>query len=197
MPSLTLAALSEPVISAASDLTIALVSAGAAVVGAIVGGLISGVVTMRSETRKESFVRDQDEKRIQREEMQELAVARGAARIMRAHFDEAANVVRIANTRREWWPEGTPFEPLPPLEDRKLMASLLTADEWEDVQRAEFQFAVLTTRRQRFAASHSSVARVSYDDESHQAMKTALEYMERAIESLARLAGSPRESPFR
>jgi hypothetical protein len=54
-----------------------------------------------------------ERERVEREHEQDLAVARGAARITRTHFDQARTVIGMAVQRREWWPKETPFQPRP------------------------------------------------------------------------------------
>jgi hypothetical protein len=122
---------------AATDVGISLIAAGSAVLGAAVGGSVSGAFSLRSERNR----RD-------REDAQELKLAKGAAREMRATLRQSREELQTALDTHAWWLEdGAVRTSSLHIEERKVLASLMTKDQWDAIERADNGIATLVQVR--------------------------------------------------
>jgi hypothetical protein len=127
----------------ASDLQVALVGAGAAIFGGLVGGAVTGWVTLKAEDKRQIFTKSLETERLKQEAERESAIVRGAARVWRTRLREAKALYEAQAERGVWMPQPFPVTDQPPIEDRKLIASALSASEWRSLERAEIALAVL------------------------------------------------------
>lgn len=137
-------------IAALSTTTTVLLAAGIGVVGAVLGAAASGFATYKIEGRRQAFERRQGLRRERREKEVELAATRGIARVWASALEKYIftldTMLKIsfspsegAAQRPSWW-AAEAIDPLVPsisLEDRKLIATALTDEEWNTVNRAE------------------------------------------------------------
>ena len=130
-------------LAAASDLQVALVGAGAAIFGGLVGGAVTGWVTLKAEDKRQAFTRSLESERLKQERERERAIVRGAARVWRTRLREAEALHKTQFERGVWMDQPFPLTDQPPIEDRKLIASALSASEWRSLERAEIALAVL------------------------------------------------------
>src|ERR1700751_4777032 len=100
-----------------------------AVLGALVGGAVTGFATYRIEQRRQNFER-------QRDASEREAIARGTARVMRLRYNRVESVLATSLKQGIWPPMKIDFDRPMPLEDQKLVASLIGADEWAAVDQA-------------------------------------------------------------
>jgi hypothetical protein len=128
---------SLPEIFAVSDVGLALISGGSAVAGALVGGSITGFFSLKSEEKRQEFVRSAEQRKEAREDQATLAVARGAAREWAHLLRENRLSIAAAITSDHWWPSDSDVERFSVHDDRKLVASMLSPEDFDVIERAE------------------------------------------------------------
>jgi hypothetical protein len=123
-------------------LIIALVGVAAAILGSVTGGAITGWVTLRVERERREGERARDAER-------EVAAVRGIARVTSARLGAAIAACKTTLDQGVWWPPALEVaQPLPlPIEDRKLLASVMHVEQWVLVNRAEFALVVVQDTR--------------------------------------------------
>jgi hypothetical protein len=119
---------------AISDLTLALVIAGATAIGAAIGGAITGVVTLRAEDKRQAFSRDLEERRAKEANAARLAELRVAVRLVQdelllvsswiKHTMEVGEAAPVDLPRESWRGHRAP------------LAQALSTDAWLAVSRA-------------------------------------------------------------
>jgi hypothetical protein len=121
---------------AVSDLAIAGISAGAALLGALVGG----GVTYKVEQSRQKHERDLEQERYERQqeerERQDLAVARGLARVMFNDF-LLAHLALQSERDQDKWSDSPAWKPRLGAEDRRDLFRYLRRDEFLSVMGAE------------------------------------------------------------
>jgi hypothetical protein len=183
---LALTAEAAAVVVGTSNTGIALISAASAIVGAAVGGGVTGWVSLKAEDKRQAFAGALEQKRSDRQDARDQAVIRGACRIWRTRFQQAVAFYEPSVDGGLWM--AYELDPPPSAEDRKLVASALTADEWTAIDGAETGLILLIRRqgdRQRDSPQSLSV-RFEGDDRQYMAGITAL--IKGAIVALARTA---------
>ena len=129
--------LNLPEVLAVSELGLALISAGSAVAGSLVGGAITGFFTLKGEKKRQDFAQSVEQRRQEREDQATLAVVRGAAREWARLLSENRLSIDTATARGHWWPSASNVQMFTSHEDRKLIASMLSRDDFATLERAE------------------------------------------------------------
>jgi hypothetical protein len=144
---------------AASEIGVAGISAGAALLGAAVGGF----ATYRVERSRQDHERTLEQQRYDREEAtrgrEDLDFARGVARVLRDDLDRAVAHAESEKRNRKWIPERTSAQLSP--EDRRELFRHLEPDEYQVVVRAERTFASVSYQRQLALANLAPARRTS------------------------------------
>ena len=173
---------------AASNVGIALISAGAALLGALVGGW----VTYRVEKSRQEAARELEQERYEREqttrEQQDLAVARGLARVL---LNDLMNASTRLGTESEMnrWRRTNIWTPSLGADDRRDLFRYLSPLELEAVLRAETALEALNGLRQHFLAHEEGAVRpIVGPSNAADSFSKALEAMDRAEKALRRLA---------
>jgi hypothetical protein len=124
--------------------TDAWIAAGAGVAGALAGGSATGWITYKLEGKRQKFALEREERVRARDEEAEQAVIRGAARVLDERFQRFAGLIKAALGEGQYLKDmATDIESEISLEDRKLIARSLSAEEWAVVLTADF--AVVAT----------------------------------------------------
>jgi hypothetical protein len=157
-----------------------------ALVGVVVGGAITAGVGYLAERQRRRSAREDEDRRAERARETEQRVARGTARALRSHFLQWQGVLDTAIAQNRWWAD--PEQPLsvPPLEDRKLVASQLSAEQWHEIEYAEFGIHRAIAKRAQAGDSRGLY------DEDIELVARARDYVAGAIGALAEL-GRERE----
>jgi hypothetical protein len=118
----------------------ALVGAVAAILGSVVGGGITGWATLRVE-------RERQERERAREAEREVSAVRGIARVASARLGAA--IAQCVSTLEQgvWWPPSVEVPPPLPIEDRKLLASVMPVEQWVLLDKAEHAITVARDTR--------------------------------------------------
>ena len=127
-----------PDLLAVSDLALALISGGSAVVGSLIGGGITGFFALRGEKNRQEFARSIEQRKEEREDQATAVVARGAAREWARVLTNNRLSIKAAIGQGHWWPAEADVKAFAFHEDRKLVASILSPDDYAAVERAEF-----------------------------------------------------------
>jgi hypothetical protein len=122
-----------------SNLTIALISAGAAIVGAVVGGGLTAYATYRIERSRQTHDFELEDKRhahedalaaqaAQREVEREHRALLGTSRMLVSYLAQVQSTLNASLKQGVWWPRIAAFDPPP--SDIERVLSLLTNEEW-------------------------------------------------------------------
>jgi hypothetical protein len=174
---------------AASDLAIAGISAGAALVGGVLGALAGGWVTYGVEKSRQKAARKLEKERYEREQevrkRQDLDVARGLARVLSEEFMLGAAHAASEREAEKWGP----VRPMPRLiaEDRKELFRHLSAEEFFDVIAAQSALANLAFSRDAFLAA-AAEEHPPYTAGTSDFVEDSMVRAGRGIEALNRLA---------
>jgi hypothetical protein len=182
-------------IAALSTTTAVLLSAGIGVLGAVLGATASGIATYKIEGQRQTFERRQGLRRERREKEVELAVTRGVARVWSNTLESyivmlsAVRAVRFstgagAEQQAQWWASEfhDPLVPSISLEDRKLIATALTEEEWDKIRQAENAIRMVeTTRRLVKADMPVTESGPPLDEGSTEALRVAIESGREAV----------------
>jgi hypothetical protein len=114
---------------AISDLTLALVVAGATLLGSAIGGAIAGVVTLRAENRRQGFIRRQGAERERRQLKQ-------AGRLMAEELDDGRSKIILAHAEHHYWRTDDPIALTQWTTYRELLAAHLDDATWTTVATA-------------------------------------------------------------
>jgi hypothetical protein len=154
--------------------------------GVVVGAVIATAVTYLIERQRQRYAHEEESRRAERAREAEERVARGTARALRSHFLQWQGVLDGAIAQNRWWAD--PEQPIsvPPLEDRKLVASQLTSEQWHQIEYAEFGIHRAIAKREQAGESRGLY------DEDIELVGRARDYVVGAIEALADL-GRARE----
>jgi hypothetical protein len=124
--------------SGASGSTLALISGGSAVFGALVGGTVAGWFNLRGQQKRQEFERAERLESEKRDDTLRRHQLRGVAREVRSLLRHNEAVFERHQELGFWW---TPDLPGPEFfereQDRVLLASYLTAEQWTAVENAE------------------------------------------------------------
>jgi hypothetical protein len=155
-------------------------------VGVLVGGLIAAGMSYWSERERQRFAREQEAQRAAQAREAEERVARGTARALRSHFLQWQGVLDSSIAQNRWWAD--PEQPIsvPPLDDRKLVASQLTPEQWHQIEYAEFGIHRAIAKRTQAGESRGLY------DEDIELVGRARDYVVGAIEALGEIG---RERP--
>jgi hypothetical protein len=126
-----------PDVLAVSQVGLALISAGSAVAGSLIGGGITGYYTLRGEAKRQAFARSVERQKEKREDQATLAVARGAAREWARRLRENKTSIETAIKQDHWWPYTTDVEMFNVHDDRKLIAAVLSDEDFDVLVQAE------------------------------------------------------------
>ncbi len=163
----------------------------AALGGALVGGLVTGAATYLLEGKRQRFEREQRDTDREREDAATATAA--VARVLRTRYEWLAEAIEASFKGGYWLP--TAIEPAPPLEDRKLLATFATKDEWDMVDAAEAELATLIQARELVFSTRgglgagSGLAVVRVEEVDRDAIVQTVEACRRARAALDRLAG--------
>ena len=128
---------------------LALISGGAAVLGALTGGGIAGWANLRGQKARQGFDREEREAVEARADQLRVANVRGVAREMRAIFNRNIDIYERHSRVGFWWSEEVATPTLFEREaDRVLIASVVSAKQWNAIENAERQFAFVTETRE-------------------------------------------------
>jgi hypothetical protein len=153
-----------PIAAEVSKTTLALIAGGSAVVGSAVGGLVSGAFGLRGERKRQLFARETRDDERDHQTQQELKLARGAAREMRATFRQSRERLHVALESKGWWPQDEPLRTSPAhFEERKLLASLMTKEQWDAIERADTAIAAADEMRGWALALVSTYTRETHE----------------------------------
>jgi hypothetical protein len=160
-----------------SDLAVALIAAGAALLGAIVGGLITAIATFKIEERKQAFERKRDAEHERLSQDRELRLARATALASYPRYLSAAAIFGVALEKRRFWQEGPAIDERPSFEDRKLLAAHMTRRDRELVVRGELMLRSVFETRKRSEEWTEDAAEAIQDahdkvDQAWRALKT-------------------------
>ena len=159
------------------------------------------LVTSRSEDKRQAFAREVETRREKREREEEardrqagveLKLASGAARVMQSEFSKQESALSVSLENAIWPPPEDVLDVSSrlSLEDLKLVASLLTPEEWIKIDVA--QFGVKTIMVQRAAAAEQHLGEdhwiIPLGDESAASIKQVREAVDNAAHALSRLA---------
>jgi len=171
-------------------LYVALITGASALLGAAVGGIVSGKYTLKGEEKRQQFAREEAARRDQREAERERTAAQGAARVMAGEFKRALAMLESAkNARRIWLPHSIDR---PPVEDRKLIASLLDGARWQRITTAEL---VVTTMLEHHTDLQTRFDQGGFDDEIERFLDLTISTMRSAIGALRPLTSEDADGP--
>jgi hypothetical protein len=133
------------IVFAISSGEIALISSAAGIAGAVLGSAAGGFATYKIERQRQHFERGRDAER-------EAAVLRGVARVWADQLGSYAAMLASVSTNRvgpQWWPDDMHQSVAVNIssEDRKLVASALTNDQWEQMVLVENAIQVIDNAR--------------------------------------------------
>jgi hypothetical protein len=114
---------------AISDLTLALVVAGATLFGSAIGGAIAGGVTLRAEKRRHDFIRRREDDRERRQMKQ-------AGRLVAEALDDGRSKIIVAHAEHHYWPVDDPIKLTEWAAYRELLAAHLDDESWTTVATA-------------------------------------------------------------
>jgi hypothetical protein len=145
--------------SGGTDYWVLLITAVTGALGVVVGALIAAksqakieMGRLKEASRLDSERADKEDERLEKRDAREreLAIVRaaGVARVMRQRLDRLARSLEVSSTHGIWMPLEVPIDDPMPLEDRKLVASEVTPDEWSKVDRADFQLDIYLVQRE-------------------------------------------------
>jgi hypothetical protein len=186
--------------AAVSATTAVLLAATIGVLGALLGATASGIATYKIEGRRQEFERRQRLRRERREKEVELAVMRGAARVW---FNELESymamlgLIKRASSPR-WWPDDLhdPMVPAISIEDRKLIATLVTEDGWDKIRQAEDAIHVVevsrSVERRQAELSANEPGPPLNQEHDKKAVENAIE---RSLEAVVVLQAAARAQP--
>jgi hypothetical protein len=140
-----------------SDLVVALVAGGFAIVGTLVGGFLTFWSSHRLERERQAFER-------QRAEEEQRRLAGATSTILRVRYLTAKRTVETAITTGNWWSSGVSTVREPTAEELKLIALYLSEEGWEAVEQAEFLVTRVEETRQTELAQGKSPTGVTVDD---------------------------------
>jgi len=89
------------------------------------------------EKKRQEFARSLEERKEARDDRATLAVARGAAREWARRLGENPASIDAAIRHDHWWPSPSDVQMFAVHDDRKLVVSMLSGDEFAIVERAE------------------------------------------------------------
>jgi hypothetical protein len=132
----------------AATLWPSIISALSGFAGVGVGGLITRSVSLATEDKRAATARELDEAAARRQAEQErahhkrederqAAVARGVARVLQARFSQLVTHFQTAINQNVWPAPEMQADPPLPMEEWKLLAGVLSADELSKVNIAE------------------------------------------------------------
>jgi hypothetical protein len=127
-----------------SALIVALVGVAAAILGSVVGGGMTGWLTLRVERERHERERARDAER-------EAAAVRGIARVTSARLGAALTLCATTLEQGVWWHPELEIPPPLPIEDRKLLASVMPVEQWVLLEKAEHAVATLQSVRRGVA----------------------------------------------
>jgi len=180
-----------------SNLTIALISAGAAILGAVVGGALTAYATYRIEQsrqkhdfdleeKRQTHVRELEDKGVQRALEQEHRALLGTTRMLSDYLLKASATFEASLKTEIWWPRIAGIDPPPP--DRERVLSLLTAEEWLTLSQAAVAIEHLTIIREINVGSAEPEPRVALDEGDKEVLRKGKERVDLATKALERLA---------
>jgi hypothetical protein len=187
-----------------STTTAVLLSAGIGVLGAVLGATASGIGTYKIEAQRQAFEAQQALRRERRESDRQRAVMCGAARAWYRELGRYLSLIGVMGTHPHqgkepvWWPDAAidPLIPAVSAEDRKLIASAVTEDEWDQLVRAENTIHVVETlRRAERGDTRPEALGPALGDESKEAVAMALVRGAEAVIVLRKAAGAPTTVP--
>jgi hypothetical protein len=127
-----------PEVFAVADWVLALITGGSAVLGSLVGGGITGYFALKGERKRQEFAESVEQRKEEREDQATLAVACGAAREWARILSEDRVSIKTALDQGHWWPSDEDVQRFTFHEDRKLVASVLSPEDFRAVEAAEF-----------------------------------------------------------
>jgi hypothetical protein len=128
--------------------TLALISGGSAVLGALAGGGIAGWANLRGQKTRQAFDRAEREAADARADRIRLAQVAGLAREMRSQFKLNREIYSAHRKLEFWWNHQVPSPSLfDREEDRAVLASATSADQWDAIERAETNFRYVESVR--------------------------------------------------
>jgi hypothetical protein len=193
---------------AVSDLAIAGISAGAALLGGVLGALAGGLITYLVAQSRHQHERELEQERWEHEreleqrrsdheretrERQELDVARGLARVMASDFAEAEARVETERDIGDWSESATWNASLGP-DDRKDLFRHLRASEFTAVVQGESGLRCLDLMRESVLGDDSEARRKKPADLTD-IFDTTLWEIRSALAALRRLGTSGDEEP--
>ena len=193
---------------AASDLAIAGISAGAALLGGVLGALAGGLITYLVEQSRHQHERELEQERWEHEreleqrrydyeqetrKQQDLDVARGLARMMASDFAEAEARVETERNIGDW-SESATWNASLGADDRKDLFRHLRASEFTAVIQGESGLRTLDQMRESVLGDASEARRRKPSDMAAN-LNTALWEIRSALAALHRLGTSGDEPP--
>lgn len=158
--------------------TAAWIAAAAALTGSLIGGLVTGGFSLWSESKRQAFARETE--RLQRDynDAQRLRAARGAAREWQMQLRQNADVYSSHIQLGLWWNETQAPAPADfnRDEDRVLVTSLLTNEEWARVERGEVTRRHIKTLRDISVSLNTDVINAAPDDSPLRTTGAALQF---------------------
>jgi hypothetical protein len=173
--------------------------------GTLVGGTVTGVATYKIEGKRQRF--EEGERKIdrqqeddarreerEREDAATRAITRGVARVMRSRYERLEGAISSTLENGAWLSATFEVDPAPPIEDRKLVASAATPQEWLTVDLAEFSLSVFLAGRDVVFAIRgipqpvTRFSRAAVIDDEATVIQSTITALARAKTALDRLA---------
>jgi hypothetical protein len=148
-----------------AEFAVALISAGAAILGAIVGGYMTARATARLEEKKQGFERERDSARELRAQEQELKLARATALALYPRYLAAAATFHVALDANRFWQPSVEIPDPTSFEDRKLLAAHMSRQDRELVVRGELMLQRVLEQRKHSAEWSDTAAEAIRDAE--------------------------------
>jgi len=151
----------------------------------LIGVLVGGALTLSGQVVLEAL-------KGRRDRADALAAASAAARLQRDDIAAALEAAHRALATHEWWPTDLDLPLRTEMQDRRLLASHLTEEEFRRVSGSLRRFAQLQAERKAVVERDGSAA-AGLSDEAY--YRTLLAYLDVAAArlALARLAGYERD----
>jgi uncharacterized protein YjhX (UPF0386 family) len=181
-----------PHVLAVSVLGLAVISAGSAVVGSLVGGGVTGFLALKGEKKRQEFARSIEQRKEEREDRATLALARGAGREWARRFSDNRATIVAAYQRGHWWPSEVDIQTFTVHEDRKLVASMLSAEDFRAVEIAESNlYSTVMVREIAFEGLPDDADLPRIGDQAEERLRQTVARLEAADREL-RIVGEPR-----